>query len=224
MKRVVAVLLMVLSFSITSYAGQWLQDEQGWKYQNDDGTYKKGWHQDVDGTWYYLDDNTSYMLINTVTPDGYIVSDTGAWVEERDKLGLKTGEYQNSTDITVSAYMGPGRSRPLGYSVPVKVYYDESYENLHGGTIKIKSVEASKDGIGYLLFNVDTDINFYSLRAVEKYVKEDGSKEEHTDDIMAPCENGGTDISCPLLTNLRSIKDFTPISIEIYINAVTENK
>lgn len=224
MKRIAAVLLMVLSFSITSYAGQWQQDEQGWRYQNDDGTYKKGWHQDVDGTWYYLDDITSYMLVNTVTPDGYKVSDTGTWIEESDKLGLKTGEYQNITDITVSAYMGPGRARSLGYSVPVKVYYNESYDNLHGGTIKITSVEASKEGIGYLSFNVDTDINFYSLRALEKYVKEDGTIEERIDDIMAPCKNGGEDVSSPLLTNLREFKDFTPTSIEIYINAVTENK
>lgn len=71
--------IMALSATITSFAGQWKQEAAGWWYQNDDGSFlKDGWNW-VDGSCYYFTSD-GYCLINTVTPDGYQVDGSGAWI------------------------------------------------------------------------------------------------------------------------------------------------
>lgn len=70
-----------VSTSMVSYAGTWVADNGQWKYRNDDGSYAKGWFQDGDGRWYYLDSN-GRMLADTVTPDGYRVGSDGAWIQD----------------------------------------------------------------------------------------------------------------------------------------------
>lgn len=64
---------------ITSFAGQWQSDVQGWWYVNDNGTYPNtGWNW-IDGKCYYFSPD-GYCLQNTQTPDGYMVDENGAWV------------------------------------------------------------------------------------------------------------------------------------------------
>lgn len=42
-------------FSISSFAGELVQDDTGFRYINDDGSLKKGWHQEgQNGPWYYF--------------------------------------------------------------------------------------------------------------------------------------------------------------------------
>lgn len=89
MKKKLATLvlagLLALSSLSTAFAGTWLQDNVGWWYQNDDGTYPaNGWHWidgNNDGTaeCYYFNES-GYCLINTTTPDGYAVDANGAWI------------------------------------------------------------------------------------------------------------------------------------------------
>ncbi|MGI5946926.1 MAG: hypothetical protein ACOX8K_05915 [Lachnospiraceae bacterium] len=74
--------LSVLS-SMTAFAGEWKQDERGWWWQNDDGSYPVS-------TWKWLDGNkdglsesyyfneAGYLVTNT-TIDGYTVNADGAW-------------------------------------------------------------------------------------------------------------------------------------------------
>lgn len=52
--------LMVLTSFTTAFAGQWQQDEVGWWYQNDDGTWPANVLKQIDGYWYYFD-STGYM-------------------------------------------------------------------------------------------------------------------------------------------------------------------
>lgn len=59
--------------------GQWILDSTGWWYQNSDMSYPKSVWQEIDGKWYYFNEN-GYMLENTVTPDGYKVGADGARV------------------------------------------------------------------------------------------------------------------------------------------------
>lgn len=74
-----AALIMAAALSMTSFASQWQQDETGWRYQNDDGSYvTNGWSW-VDGRCYYFMPD-GYCLTKTQTPDGYTVDETGAWV------------------------------------------------------------------------------------------------------------------------------------------------
>lgn len=77
---------MAVSTGITSFAGQWVSDTAGWRWQNDDGSY-------LTNTWEWLDGNQDgiaecyylgadgYMFHDTETPDGYTVNSDGAWTE-----------------------------------------------------------------------------------------------------------------------------------------------
>lgn len=80
-KIITALTALVLAgaVSITTFAGQWKQDTAGWWYENDDGSYPdNGWNW-VDGKCYYFNSD-GYCLLNTRTPDGYTVDDSGAWI------------------------------------------------------------------------------------------------------------------------------------------------
>ena len=68
-----------------AYAGQWMQDGNGWWWQNDDGSYPTAKWQWIDGNAdgiserYYFNEN-GYILANTLTPDGNQVNADGAWI------------------------------------------------------------------------------------------------------------------------------------------------
>ncbi len=69
---VALALLMAAAFVMTTFAGTWQQDLAGWRYVQDDGTYKSaGWLLDNDGSWYRFDEN-GYMQT------GWIL-DNGSW-------------------------------------------------------------------------------------------------------------------------------------------------
>ena len=70
-------LLLILS-AMPIYAGQWQLNGQGWWYQNDDKSYPANGWQWIEGKCYYFTPE-GYCLLNTTTPDGYTVDDTGAW-------------------------------------------------------------------------------------------------------------------------------------------------
>ena len=88
MKHKAAVILLTAVFSagtiFPAMAGSWQKNEAGWWYRNDDGSWPAGIWQWVDGNsdgaaeCYYFDSN-GYMLESTVTPDGYMVNENGAW-------------------------------------------------------------------------------------------------------------------------------------------------
>lgn len=84
-KSIVIGLGMSLCLSFTAYAGEWKQDDNGWWWQNDDGTYPTNTWQWLDGNkdgiseCYYFG-NDGYLLVDTQI-DGYIVDGNGAWVE-----------------------------------------------------------------------------------------------------------------------------------------------
>lgn len=72
--------LSVIS-ATTAFAGQWKQDETGWWWQEDNGSYPTNSWKEINGKWYYFD-GVGYMLENTTTPDGYKVGADGAWIVE----------------------------------------------------------------------------------------------------------------------------------------------
>ena len=88
MKHKAAVILLTAVFSagtiFPAMAGSWQKNEAGWWYRNDDGSWPAGIWQWVDGNsdgaaeCYYFDSN-GYMMESTVTPDGYMVNENGAW-------------------------------------------------------------------------------------------------------------------------------------------------
>lgn len=111
-KRFLALALAVmtmLSLTIPVSAAVWKQDNTGWWYQEDNGSYPANTWKWIDGNndgvaeCYYFDGN-GYMLSNTTTPDGYQVNATGAWVVN----GVVQTQGTNSTGgVTHSANYDP---------------------------------------------------------------------------------------------------------------------
>lgn len=81
----VAFSLMVMGTTMSSYAGTWQSDANGWWWKNDDGSYPVSTWKWIDGNsdgvaeCFYFDAN-GYCLLNTTTPDQYTVNKNGAWV------------------------------------------------------------------------------------------------------------------------------------------------
>lgn len=75
--------LLSTFYPLTSFAGEWKSDNNGWWYQSDDGSYPKNTWQWIDGNKdgisesYYFNEN-GYLLTNT-TKDGCTVNGDGAW-------------------------------------------------------------------------------------------------------------------------------------------------
>lgn len=91
---------MSLSLPLLSYAGEWKEDNIGWWWQSDDGTYPISQWAWIDGNkdgiaeCYYFNEN-GYCLMATTTPDNYTVNESGAWTVN----GLiMTRPVENSTE------------------------------------------------------------------------------------------------------------------------------
>lgn len=89
MRKKIALLGLVAALAIggtmTSFAGSWQLDTTGWWYQNDDRTYPANCWQWIDGNndgiaECYCFNRAGYMFWNTMTPDGYKVNPSGAWI------------------------------------------------------------------------------------------------------------------------------------------------
>ncbi|MBE6003144.1 MAG: hypothetical protein E7232_03495 [Lachnospiraceae bacterium] len=129
-KLLIATLGMACTFAMTSFAGQWLQDTNGWSYLNDNGTKAIGW-QWIDGNGdgisecYYFDEY-GYCLMNTITPDGLTVDQNGAWivngvVQTQNAQIEQNASVQQSSTTTASMYGYSGiSSTPYdGYTIIV---------------------------------------------------------------------------------------------------------
>lgn len=67
--------------SLDNASGGWEVSGETWKYKLDDGSYvTNDWKQDADGKWYYFDES-SRMVTEQTTPDGYYVGADGVWVQ-----------------------------------------------------------------------------------------------------------------------------------------------
>ena len=81
MKKAIAIVIStatMASQAMTAMAAEWKQDNTGWWYQEDNGSYPTNCWKWINGRCYYFDSN-GYMLASTTTPDGYTVDATGAW-------------------------------------------------------------------------------------------------------------------------------------------------
>lgn len=199
MRRLISILLIVFAFNIVAFAG-WETDSIGTKYINDDGTIKTGWHQDVDGKWYYLDNDTGYILKDTVTPDGFPVSVTGEWIQDMEK---QKNKYENQIDLSISGIGASSTSvSNFGYEVPIKVYYNNQYNNAGGGTIKISGIEVSKEGAPYITISAnDIKGSRYGINQIIKYTLDDGTAVEKTKML------GGMTIESSFVISLSLMSD-----------------
>lgn len=112
-------------WSMTALAGEWKSDSSGWWYQNDDGSYPKEQWQEIGGQYYYFKSD-GYMLADSMTPDGYYVDTTGAWVQS-DVQPKEVSEY------TISSLTGFANS----------VYNIKSDYNLFDINMSVSSIDAA---------------------------------------------------------------------------------
>lgn len=211
MRKVLFTLFAIVMYSTISYAGEWHQNGAEWQYQNDDGTYKTGWYQDVDTKWYYFDDQTSYMLKDATTPDGYVIGKDGVWIEN-NLFDVITDNYDKKIVLDVTAYSCPGGPRSFEHTVPTSIYYDEEYENPYGGTSKVTDVSLAKSGVPYMKCEVGKhDTGLIEVRY--KFSLENGNVSESSDQIWI---NG--DDPFPLLKLSKpTIDDSKIASIDIFV-------
>lgn len=81
MKKALAIVIAtatMASQAMPAMAAEWKQNEIGYWYQEDNGSYPTNSWKWINGRCYYFDSN-GYMLANTTTPDGYTVDASGAW-------------------------------------------------------------------------------------------------------------------------------------------------
>lgn len=218
MRKILLVLAVMFAFPFSSFAG-WEYDEAGTKYINDDGTIKTGWHQDTDGKWYYLDDETGYMLKNSETPDGFIVSDTGEWIQNTEKPESK---FENQKDLSVSGMaLLRFRVSMFGYEVPVRVYYNNQYNNAGGGTIEVTDVKVSSAGAPYITISAnDISGGMYGIDQIIKYTFDDGTSGERTKMIGDKTGESSFEVTLPLMSVPGLDWDFKSkkaVSAEIFI-------
>lgn len=136
---IASILALTFGSSITCIAGSWQQNQIGFWYQNDDGSYPtNSWMQDSDGKWYYFDENgymlhdqwignyyvgsSGEMLINTTTPDGYQVGPDGAWIqpnaqtaEQTVTLGMKNAVKKAQQYLKYMSFSRKGLIKQLEY-------------------------------------------------------------------------------------------------------------
>lgn len=227
MKRLFCLLFAVMLFSMTSYAGEWKKDNYGYQYQNDDGSYRTGWYQDVDSKWYYFDSQTGYMLTNAITPDGFVVSSEGVWIKDGEintTSVIDNSGYNKRVELEVTAYNNPYGARPLGYTLPTTIYYNNEYDNIYGGKITVNNVALSKDGLACITFSSEQNWEI-GLSVKCKYYLEDGTIIDKDESIMVFARNDVKDYFYPLLEGAHRLRRdsvyVTPVSVEVYINAET---
>lgn len=67
-----------------STSGEWVKAENSngifWQYRHANGSYVSGTWEQIDGKWYYFDEN-GRMASSQTTPDGYYVDSNGVWTE-----------------------------------------------------------------------------------------------------------------------------------------------
>ncbi|RHR46054.1 hypothetical protein DWX10_27245 [Clostridium sp. AF18-27] len=104
-KRILTlVMALCLMVPITSFAGEWKEDNKGYWYVNDDGSYIIGQWEWIDGNndglaeCYYFNEN-GYLEVNTVI-DGYEVNNDGAWIVNSVIQRKDSNITQNNTSST----------------------------------------------------------------------------------------------------------------------------
>lgn len=175
--------LSVLS-SMTAFAGEWKQDERGWWWQNDDGSYPtSAWYQ-IDGNrdgvaeWYYFD-SEGWLATNTTIDDKYTVNADGAWVKngyvQYPAMSLRitpeiAGPYEFPTNIEY--FLGITDDMPREESQP------STTQNNNGN-----SLTAIQN------YYIDSDGNMIS--AEEWYAQEESIRQENSPVL----QSGLTDLS-----------------------------
>ncbi len=169
--------------SMSAFAGEWKQDERGWWWQNDDGSYPtSAWYQ-IDGNrdgvaeWYYFD--SEGWLATNITIDGkYTVNADGAWV--------KNGEVQYpATALRITPeIVGP-------YEFPTNIEYSLGITDDNGSNTAPSNNQNNNGNSLTAIQNYYIDSDGNMISAEEWYAQEEGIRYENSPML----QSGLTDLS-----------------------------
>lgn len=170
--------VICLAMSGTALAGQWEQGDQGWKYQQDDGSYATaqwvqdqgkwyyvdatqmmytGWLEDA-GAWYYLSGDGS-MLINATTPDNCWVGEDGRWVAGNN-IATTSASYKEPLKLYTLTPVDKKKVSSYGATYATKVYSGEYWNNyfyMYGSTYGVYREYLEDKGNGYITYELNDD-------------------------------------------------------------------
>ena len=104
MKKIAAVgiaAVLAAGMCMSSFAAGWENSPAGWVYQLTDGSFAANTWEQINGAWYYFNEN-GIMLENGITPDGYTVGADGAWVENIARQAQQAMDQAGITEEQVS--------------------------------------------------------------------------------------------------------------------------
>lgn len=166
-KVIFTMIVLSVLISATVYAGQWEKNELGWWYNNGDGTWPAN-------TWQWLDENNDgvaecyyfdqdgYCLINTNTPDGWIVNENGAWIingiVQTQNVGISMPAINNISQTQVSA--GQERQTTDETSIMAMILYKWIHTHLKDeSSFQISSIFTDQIGAGVaMMYSANTGI------------------------------------------------------------------
>lgn len=79
-KLLIGAAVLSSTISTAAFAGEWKQDNNGWWYENDNGSYSVNCWQEINGKQYFFNES-GYILTNTTAPDGRQVGADGALIQ-----------------------------------------------------------------------------------------------------------------------------------------------
>ncbi|MBE6005049.1 MAG: hypothetical protein E7232_13415 [Lachnospiraceae bacterium] len=106
---IIFTILCTLVFGFNAFAEGWQQDEYGWWYEDDDGTYPYDGVYEIDGDYYAFDDD-GYLLTNTwfKSSDGSYSYSTGSGVIARNQWVEGTYYVGNDGEMLRNTYTPDG--------------------------------------------------------------------------------------------------------------------
>lgn len=232
-KIIAMSLLLSMSFCLNVFAGEWKQDNERWKYKEDNGSSPVNTWKEISGAWYYFDEG-GYMLSDTTTPDGYTVGKSGEWIntentvaasgvakkynfEEKGKWvsrgNIPEGDYVYYPNTQMKDPIVPGSSSLNCNFNYVKLYKDDIINpGIYVPVSEAGELDITKDGV--FLVGRDIKAGMYNLTPV----KGDGSKLmismctvfnviPSSKDVIAPQKNMDQDFFVLKNRNTVTVKD-----------------
>ena len=130
--KIVITSIFLIGGTITANAGQWKENNNGWWYQNTDGSYPTDSWQWIDGKCYYFTPE-GYCLINTNTPDGYQVGSDGAWVLNGVVQGKSGTDSKNYIQLSQESVANLTSLANIAYEAKNNPYHSDAFDvNING--------------------------------------------------------------------------------------------
>lgn len=127
-----------LSMASTAFAGSWKQDDKGWWYQEDDGSYPTNTWKEIKGKYYYFGAD-GYMLSNGVAPDGQRVGADGALIKTQNRSHITYSADSVTKDLMISDWI---------FGNDYTTYHLYEITNNSALTIDISINEVGKNHVG----------------------------------------------------------------------------